>query len=205
MEPLATEQHDAGVTVEVHYDQDSWDPRGWDNIGTMVCWHRHADLGDETINTGDYADAQDMLRQVTGDDDPIILPLWLYEHSGMTMRAGDANPFHDPWDSGQVGFIYCTRQDAKTEYGDTQDSAERAIAYMTAEVQAYDSWLRGDVYGWVAQGPDDTYESCWGYVGCYDECLTEGRDAAQAMVDDIASATAAAWLESHFTMFAAPL
>ena len=34
------------------------------------------------------------------------LPLWLYDHSGITMSCGSRGyPYNDPWDSGQVGWI----------------------------------------------------------------------------------------------------
>lgn len=39
------------------------------------------------------------------DEKVAMLPLFLYDHSGITMSTG---PFHCPWDSGQVGFIYMT-------------------------------------------------------------------------------------------------
>lgn len=37
-----------------------------------------------------------------------ILPLYLYDHSGITMST---TSFNDRWDSGQVGYIYASRED----------------------------------------------------------------------------------------------
>ena len=35
----------------------------------------------------------------------IMMPLYLMDHSGLAMQT---ESFHDPWDSGQVGWIYVT-------------------------------------------------------------------------------------------------
>lgn len=35
--------------------------------------------------------------------DVLLMPLYLYDHSGITISTSE---FCDPWDSGQIGFIY---------------------------------------------------------------------------------------------------
>ena len=45
--------------------------------------------------------------------------LYLYDHSGITMSTGS---FCDSWDSGQVGFIYVTKEDIEKEYGAFKES-----------------------------------------------------------------------------------
>jgi len=72
-----------------------------------------------------------------------ILPLYLYDHSGITMRT---SPFSCQWDSGQVGFIYCTKERCD-ELGADFSKAEDCLR---AEVEEYDQYLTGDVYGYVS-------------------------------------------------------
>ena len=36
-----------GYTIKIHSDDNPASPRDWDNLGTMVCWHRCYILGDE--------------------------------------------------------------------------------------------------------------------------------------------------------------
>jgi hypothetical protein len=36
-----------GKTIKVSYDEDAESPRDWDNLGTMVCFHRRYNLGDD--------------------------------------------------------------------------------------------------------------------------------------------------------------
>jgi hypothetical protein len=208
MSLIQSETFDRGVTLELHYDDDGShaDPREYDNIGTMVCWHRRCDLGDQTVNP-DASDAETMaefIEEVTGPD-AIVLPLWLYEHGSMTMSVGEANPFSCPWDSGQVGFIYCTPVDVVREYGkDTPENRERAIAYMKGEVETYDMYLRGEVYGWVVETPDSTLDDgCWGYLGDEDYVLSEGRSAAEHAVEQLKRREADAFVASLYAMLGA--
>lgn len=54
----------------------------------------------------------------------IVLPLHLYDHSGITMSTGG---FSCPWDSGQVGYIYVTPKALEEEYkGSGMDPAKWA-------------------------------------------------------------------------------
>lgn len=202
-----TEHFDRGVTLELHFDPDPSSPREWDNLGTMVCWHRRADLGDRTIDTTDYEDYDHMIVSVTESADPIVIPLWLYEHGGMSMAAGTARPgypFDCPWDSGQVGFIYCTSETVVREYGaDTPENRQRAIDCMIGEVRTYDTYLQGMIYGYVVNGADGVGDSCWGYYD-EDDALSEGRAAAEWAVRELESREGAAFMDSLLTMFGAP-
>lgn len=42
-----------------------------------------------------------MLRVIS--EKYIVMPLYLLDHSGLAMQT---TSFHDPWDSGQVGWVY---------------------------------------------------------------------------------------------------
>lgn len=183
---IDTETFDRGVTLELHYDDDGShaDPREYDNIGTMVCWHRRADLGDKTVIPDGSLTMEEFIEEEAGPD-AIVLPLWLYEHGSMTMSVGEHNPYTCQWDSGQVGFIYCTPEDVEREYGSTEDATERAVAYMKGEVETYDTWLRGEVYGYMVEAPGDIGDSCWGYLGDLDYVRSEGRDAAEWAVEEL--------------------
>ena len=105
-----------GFTITIEQDEYTEDPRKeWDHVGTMVCFHNRYDLGDKH----NYSDPEDALREILEiewdyDDDyeinelwdklekvAYVLPLFLYDHSGITMNTGG---FSCPWDSGQVGF-----------------------------------------------------------------------------------------------------
>lgn len=120
-----------GFTVEIHNDSDPANPRKeYDHVGTMVCDHRLYDLGDKKGSPEDIP------------DDAICLPLYLYDHGGITMST---SPFSCPWDSGQVGVIYCTKEKAIKEWGKkrfTKKVEERAIKYLIVTRHWPDEWAR---------------------------------------------------------------
>jgi len=91
-------------------------PREWDNLGTMVCFHRRYDLGDKhTYNHNDYDSWEEMENAIIKNENvAVILPLYLYDHSGITMNT---TGFCCRWDSCQVGFIFISKQKALAEYG----------------------------------------------------------------------------------------
>jgi hypothetical protein len=72
-------------------------------------------------------------------DNCAILPVYLYDHSGVTIST---RPFSCPWDSGQVGFIYVTRETCE-ETGENFDAAEKILK---AEIETLDQYLTGDVW-----------------------------------------------------------
>lgn len=152
--------------VRVLYDTDPSNPRDNDNVGTMACWHRRYQLGDvqpKGIEPADY------IAEL--EEGSLILPLFLYDHSGLTMRTSS---FNDRWDSGQVGIIHVSPEKIKAEWGDGPDAREKAEASLTAEVEEYDTFLRGDVYGFIIEEGQtcdkghmhwEQTDSCWGFFG----------------------------------------
>lgn len=91
----------------------------------------------------------------------VSLPLWLYDHGGITIICGDRTyPYNDRWDSGLVGWIVYARQK-----DDGEDWRERAFDRMRAEVEEYDHYLTGEVYGFTLYKNREEIDSCWGYYG----------------------------------------
>lgn len=178
-----------GRTVTIDRDDDCASPREWDNLAHFVCWHRRANLGDETVR--EPLTARDVIRRVRNAGDRVlaILPLYIYEHGGITMRTG---AFADRFDSGQVGWAYVTRKSAE-KMGCTgpdwkRDRLEEAIR---AEVSSYDDWLTGQCYGYTVTGAQgDVIDSCWGFVGDLDYVRSEARAAALAGDDPAADRVA---------------
>lgn len=140
--------------LRIVIDEVPEDPRRWDNLGTMVCWHRWYALGDERPERIDeYSSWDEWFEGEVGDpDDYVVLPLYLYDHGGITMNT---RGFSCPWDSGQVGLIYCSKDRFRKETGYTEDELfgeeDRAAEMLRNEVEIYDQYLRGDVYGYILE------------------------------------------------------
>ena len=135
---------DRTVRGLVSIDPYSMDPREWDNFGRMICRNRKYSLGDEhDLNLEDCNSWDDVKEVIKSAGGVLILPLGLYDHGGISMYIGGKT---DEWDSGQVGFIYVTKDDLDRE-GLTIESAEEILRN---EVKIYDAYLTGNVYRWDA-------------------------------------------------------
>jgi hypothetical protein len=177
-----------GYLIRIVADEDAEDPRKiCDTFGTMVCFHRRYVLGDETEWTKRGARSRDEGRSVAEEfvewlDDKenhvaVWLPLYLYDHSGITMSTGSFR-YADPggWDSGQVGRIFVTEEKIRENYLLAADAVispeilEKAVSLMRAEVEEYDRYLTGGFVGFVIELADGTKldsgsgdNSCWGF------------------------------------------
>jgi len=95
--------------------------------------------------------------------DVVLLPLYLYDHSGITIKT---HSFSCPFDSGQVGWIYADYDAIKKEYNTvTPETIEKAKNLMESEVKEYDYYLTGQCYGFKLFEGDNQVDSCWGFYG----------------------------------------
>jgi len=162
--------------LKIVQDDIAESPREWDNMGTMVCFHRRYNLGDEhDYNSSDYNSFEELKDQIEKDHNvAVILPLYLYDHSGITIST---TPFSCSWDSGQVGWIYVTKDEVKENYGVKKMSKKilaRVTNYLLADVKTYDQYLTGEVYGFqlvqvstcdCGHDEEEILDSCWGFFG----------------------------------------
>ena len=162
--------------IEIIPDDNPYNPRTDDNLGTMVCFHRRYSLGDNhNYSGGEWSSWEQMEKYLTRHEKiGVILPLYLYDHSGITMNT---TGFSCPWDSGQVGFIFISKQKMLKEYGGkkvTKKLTEKVTEYLRNEVEAYDQYLTGDVYGYRITDTDTEEEvkSSWNFYGS-EYCMTE--------------------------------
>lgn len=177
-----------GRKLELHYDPDPMNPRTeCDNLGTMAFFHSRYDLGDKDhgIDHTDFGGWDEMAKWIVEKmDGAIVLPVRMYDHSGIGFAMGSDSmryPFNCPWDSGQVGFMFVTKAKLIEEYGDDSDeSVAKATKCMQAELDVYNQYHGGDVYGFILRdkpcetcnGEGEETESCWGFFG--DDPMTNG-------------------------------
>ena len=148
-------------TIKIYTENDPQNPREeWENFGKMVCFHRNYKLGDK--HSFSVESLQEFLDE--NKDKIVALPLYLYDHSGMTMSA---KPFSCIFDSGQVGVIYATYEDIRKAYKIKRVSPkilEQVKSRLLSEVEVFDRYLTGQVYGYVVEdSKGNDIDSCWGY------------------------------------------
>lgn len=164
---------DGGYKLQVFRDEYAESPREWDNLGKMVCWHRRYNLGDKH----EYEDPQAFMESNEYKNAFVILPLYLYDHSGITMSNTD---FGDRFDSGQVGYIFVTKEQAQKEFGGelNEKLAQRIKELLINETETYDNYLQGDCYGFkITDEYNNELDACSGFFG------SELNDVLHAMRD----------------------
>ena len=148
-----------GHTIKIEQDRDPINPREDDNVGTMVIFGKYKYIGDKH----DYRSPEALQEFFDENKDSVVyLPIYLYDHSGITIST---SPFSCRWDSGQVGFIYATKAKVIEEYGAfSREAQEQAKGRLDGEVETCDTYIKGEVYDYTIDGElcDD---SCGGFHG----------------------------------------
>lgn len=197
MEPYEVIKLKNDHVLHIVHETDPESPRTWDNLGTMICVHRRYNLGDfqadsnleclqqiaDDLGITEIIEDLEMYEEIYNDEeqlqdwiksreDFVILPLYLYDHGGITMSTSG---FSCRWDSGQVGYIYCPTNKILKEYGNTNLSTLTKVEdILEDEVKTYDQYLTGDTYGFKLYKKEKCslghehlkfIDSCYGFYG----------------------------------------
>lgn len=180
----------------------------WDNLCDMYIWRRGYNLADDTngkdmwdildglmykylpeTETEDMSERDMMLAlQSKANDKVKIYPIWVYEHSGITISMAGGYPYNDRWDGGVSGVIIAERkriEEAGCEWSKAYDIANDEVEY-------YDMYLVGDVYGYITDKYlgddewDENVDSCWGFYS-----RKWGEELAEEILGELISETEA--------------
>lgn len=152
-----------GLVAQIYNDPDP--QYDFDTLGTIT-YNSSARTVVGVVPKTAEEDAQ-IARDVR-DGKAIGLPVWAYVHGSATVRAAFENPFGCPWDSGRSGWVYVPMEKALKEYGRKLPSRKfvaRIREHLISEVEDFDRYLRGDVYGYEIVQDGGVIASCWGYYG----------------------------------------
>ena len=155
--------------IQLCYDTFPDNPRkAWDNLGTMAFFHKRYELGDQH----DFKEPQELLDWIEANKENIYyLPVYMYEHGNITISA---TPFQCRFDSGQIGFIYITKEEAEN------NGLRKPYDLLAHEIKIYDHYLRGETYGaMILDQSGEVIDSQFGYLGDTDEVINE----AKGMID----------------------
>lgn len=151
--------------------------------------HIDADTSDSDDSiASDMADQLEMCEKMlllenTGK--VVTLPISMYEHSGISLWLGSKWGHPDAqWDCSSIGFAYVEKATAEKEMPQRKLTDEQkgdwkkwAYAMMEGEMETYNKYVSGEVYGYMIEDEEGEEGSnvhlcgCWGY---YDkDCLLE--------------------------------
>jgi hypothetical protein len=169
MEAVKTFECDHGVTAEIVPDEEQFasNPRENDNLAVI------ASIGSEQFGETHHREGA-YFNIGEGDDERDVNPVEYYRAdsdvvAALGLRYSDygssGSAIHITDDEDDVnGVAFVTRERCE-ELGvePTREECERQIR---GEIDEYDSWLRGDVYGIVVRDADgEVAESVWGFIG----------------------------------------
>lgn len=150
--------------LTVEYDEHAEDPRKWAEYdSTMACVSRDLNIGDQH----DYD--VDALNEIQASDKYVALPIYKYEHSGVTINT---TGFSCRFDSGQIGVIFISKEDIR-KHNKVKRVTEKLVneykAKMVAEVAEYALYLEGESYSYnVEEVGGDGDEPWHSYLGDMD-------------------------------------
>ena len=154
----------------IDIDEHPEDPRSWDNIGTMLCCNNDYRLGDCNSNKEteeqlaaicrkygksdeeiDEMTFSEEIRFILDQDNVCGLPLWIYDHSGISISTGVV----DSWDSSFVGLIFVEKDFylAQMCLKDEEGWKEKAKKTLEREIEVYDAYLTGEVFSYTLYEP----------------------------------------------------
>lgn len=184
------EERYKGFDIWLEPDEDAESPREYDNLGTMVCFHRRYNLGDKhSLSANMFVGWDEVEGYLRNEKHAVlVLPLYLYDHSGLRIKVGSFDGLlpqgHAEFDSGMVGFIYVSREKLLAEYGGSRVSKKKladAEKVLRSEVAVYDTYLRGGFVGYVVEKDGEHIDSCWG-IDDPTYALTCAREAVDAEI-----------------------
>ena len=167
-----------GFTIRIERDIEPENPRYWDNLGTMACYHSRYRLGD------DVDLSKDELLTIVDSGKAVYLPLYLLDHSILAMSTKPIN-YYGGWDTSFVGYIFATYETIRGWFGIkkiTKKVKEQVIRQLRAEVEIYDDYLQGNVWGYTIEELGD---SCWGYYGeeGYKDAIGEAKNIIDSYIN----------------------
>jgi hypothetical protein len=140
-------------------DDNAFSPRENDNLGTIAYVSSRYELGD-------HHSSNDELDDVINNKNNIVLPVYAYIHGGIALNT---TGFSCPWDSGQSGCIYVSKDKVREWFNVKRISPKlfnKVLKALVAEVEEYNMYLNGDVYGYIIKDNDgNEVDSCWGFIG----------------------------------------
>ena len=157
--------------LQIVQDDICEDPRNWDNLTIIATLEQnHSTIGDFQFKSSDE------LNEFVKDQEGIYsMPLYIYDHSGISLYCGNDTipyPFNDQWDAGCIGMVFTTK---KRLEGMEKTPRSKILDLMKSELETYSHYLNGNVYGYrllkwsqcksCDQEVDQEIESCYGFYG----------------------------------------
>lgn len=177
---------ETGCWVEIVREGSLENPlRDWEWAGHLILIPRYAwagtDEGNDDPSESEFWKRIRAIRIFGG----VSLPVYAYDHSGISFSVSSCYPFCDQWDGGQAGYAYMTSREIHSEYNG--DKA-RAIEHLKAMVRYADAYSNNECYGYQLYDSDgNELDSCWGFWNICETWKDFMDTVAESVPDDFAN------------------
>lgn len=167
-------------TLKIYYDSYVENPREFIEYDSVIAYKSQYTLGEEIIpepidwleeklnvpKKYEYSNARLAELEAIFFDRFIAKHIYLYEHSGLAVST---LPFSNKWDSGQVGYIYISKEKVRANYGAKKVGKklkQLVLDILEAEVEELNHYVSGEVFGFkILDSEGSVVDSCWGFYG----------------------------------------
>ena len=167
-------------TLKIYYDSDAENPREFAEYDSVIAYKSQYTLGEEIIpepidwleeklnvaKKYEYSNARLAELEEIFFDRFIAKRIYLYDHSSLAVST---SPFSNKWDSGQVGYIYISKEKVRANYGAKKVGKklkQLVLDRLEAEVEELNHYVSGEVFGFkILDSEGSMVDSCWGFYG----------------------------------------
>jgi hypothetical protein len=154
------EYADAKYRLRIEVDDYPDSPRRWGPLSVIVAWHSNYNFSD----TDEYDTPQDFVREMKRVKQQFY-PLYLMDHSSLTLRTEPFGGLYGYWDSGQVGFVYIPDAKLREHLGVkrlTKEHRARCKEIIDGEIEVYTEYVNGSVFRFTIEAREPDCSNCDG-------------------------------------------
>lgn len=178
-------------------DEDAESPRHWDNLGHLACWQqarpRWLKLGDQELEPS--CGREEYLERLVEEANPgfverlerrdLTPEQWQEAVTQAFSRYYVAIDWCHPQDGQAQGLIWVTKDRIREEYKVkriTKSVMGLAISALQSELDIYDQYLLGEVWGYqILEVPDEIIEAELEYCDAWEELNLQENHEAQEL------------------------
>jgi hypothetical protein len=165
--------------IEIVQDENADSPDFWENEDAFVVYdHRDFYVKRKGFEPRDIFDNKNLGYKLYKGY--YVFILYAYIHSGVVLSVESHNFPDARWDVSTTGFVLVKRE--KGMY-----NREKALKLAEAVTHEWNQYLSGEVYGYKITSEDDDFDdvidSCWGFYGDPEYCMTEATEIVEYLVE----------------------
>ena len=167
------------LKVDIHQEVEPSSPWEYEESIGFISTHKRFQNRNTEIKASDFSSMEE-IESYLKKQGYIFQKVFCYDHSGVTIKAGETNPFHCQWDSFPFGYLILSKAEARSVFlckRVSKKTLEKAQKLLIGFSETWNSFLIGDIYGWeITDEEGEVVDSCYGYYG-YKECEKAGQEA----------------------------